>query len=52
MSAGDRISIDLPLTLMVGNGEYEDIGPGILVKSTAAGLLLTTQDFSIKEEII
>lgn len=27
VSAGDRISIDLPLTLMVGNGEYEDIGP-------------------------
>ncbi len=29
VSAGDRISIDLPLTLMVGNGEYEDIGPGM-----------------------
>ena len=29
VSAGDRISIDLPLTLMVGNGEYEDIGLGM-----------------------
>ena len=29
VSAGDRISIDLPLTLMVGNGEYEDIGSGM-----------------------
>lgn len=27
VSAGDRVSIDLPLSLMVGNGEYEDIGP-------------------------
>ena len=29
ISAGDRVSIDLPLTLMIGNGEYEDIGPDI-----------------------
>lgn len=27
LSAGDRISIELPLTLMIGNGGYEDIGP-------------------------
>lgn len=29
LSAGDRISIELPLTLMIGNGGYEDIGPDI-----------------------
>ena len=29
ISAGDRVSIDLPLTLMIGNGEYEDIAPDI-----------------------
>lgn len=29
ISAGDRVSIDLPLTLMIGNGKYEDIGPDI-----------------------
>ena len=29
ISAGDRVSIDLPLTLMIGNGEYADIGPDI-----------------------
>lgn len=27
ISAGDRVSIDLPLTLMIGNGEYENISP-------------------------
>ena len=29
ISVGDRVSIDLPLTLMIGNGEDEDIGPDI-----------------------
>lgn len=29
VSAGDRVSIDLPLTLMIGNGEYEGIGNDI-----------------------
>lgn len=29
LSTGDRISIELPLTLMIGNGGYEDIGPDI-----------------------
>lgn len=34
VSAGDRVSIDLPLSLMVGNGEYEDIGPDLQMSET------------------
>lgn len=34
LSTGDRISIELPLTLMIGNGGYEDIGPDIQYDGT------------------
>ena len=34
VSAGDRVSIDLPLSLMVGNGEYEEIGPDLQMSET------------------
>lgn len=34
VSAGDRVSIDLPLSLMIGNGEYEDIGPDLQMSET------------------
>ena len=34
VSAGDRVSIDLPLSLMIGNGEYEEIGPDLQMSET------------------